>query len=325
MNLSSNLQVNPLPTNFSNLPAGGDVMERVENISPLASDDESSSLPLKGRNSLDLKPAKAVAEKLQEKKKRRKKKWKKPKDKPTRPLSAYNFFFQSQRSEMLGADAPSKELETLKKRVHCKTHGKIGFAEMARAIGAKWKALAPEERKVYEDQARKEKERYILELSTWKEVQKDKSAATDQNNGLDAMAAAAMASSPINSEFAGMRPQTDGNKVGESLRMAMVDGVHRRNLQMMQQRPQNLDYIRALQDRQLGLSNFNSSLMNYPSAAEASASALLKHFQNVNQTAPSPGHGISHLTFQPNPHLAAMRHLQYMSAGRFGSGDGICR
>ena len=109
------------------------------------------------------KPAKIVAEKITEKKKRRKKKWKKPKDKPNRPLSAYNLFFQSERAIMLGDDAPSLEAELIKKRVHCKTHGKIGFAEMARAIGNKWKNLDPESKKVYEMQAQKEKQRYAIE------------------------------------------------------------------------------------------------------------------------------------------------------------------
>jgi hypothetical protein len=107
-------------------------------------------------------------------KKKSKKRWKKPKGKPNRPLSAYNFFFRHQRTHMLGDDKPSPVMELLKKRVHCKTHGKIGFAEMAREIGRKWKALDPETKAEFEAMAKKEKERYDIELAKWKEAQSDK-------------------------------------------------------------------------------------------------------------------------------------------------------
>jgi len=102
---------------------------------------------------------------------RKKKKWKKPKDKPNRPLSAYNLFFAKERADMLGDDVPSPEQEALKKRIHCKTHGKIPFAVMAREIGAKWKALDDETKKPFVEKATKLKEKYLVELSAWKETQ----------------------------------------------------------------------------------------------------------------------------------------------------------
>jgi len=105
--------------------------------------------------------------------KKRKKKWTKPEGKPKRPLSAYNIFFAKERILMLGKDVPTAEQEALKKKVHCKTHGKISFAVMARTIGAKWKALGSNEKKVYENKAREEKARYLSELSSWKEAQKN--------------------------------------------------------------------------------------------------------------------------------------------------------
>lgn len=105
--------------------------------------------------------------------KKRKKKWTKPEGKPKRPLSAYNIFFAQERILMLGKDVPTAEQEALKKKVHCKTHGKISFAVMARTIGAKWKALGSNEKKIYEDRAREEKARYLAELTQWKEAQKN--------------------------------------------------------------------------------------------------------------------------------------------------------
>jgi len=74
---------------------------------------------------------------------------------------------------MLGKDVPTAEQEALKKKVHCKTHGKISFAVMARTIGAKWKALGSNDKKIYEDRAREEKARYLAELTSWKEAQKN--------------------------------------------------------------------------------------------------------------------------------------------------------
>lgn len=44
---------------------------------------------------------------------------------------------------------------------------------MARTIGAKWKALGSNEKTSYEERARKEKSRYLVELTTWKEEQKN--------------------------------------------------------------------------------------------------------------------------------------------------------
>jgi hypothetical protein len=119
----------------------------------------------------------------------------------------------------------------------------------------------------------------------------------------------------------------------------MADEVHRRNLSMLQHRPQELDYIRAMQDRQvdcatlLGLSRFDSKLMNYPSAAEASANAILQQFQGfqcIHQSPPSPRQSaqshhffdsdrLSQLAVSYPANLLAMRQLQYMS------NNGLCR
>ena len=51
------------------------------------------------------------------------------------------------------------------------SHGKIGFADLARKIAAKWKALTKEEREPFDTQAAAEKKRYAKELKVWKKEQ----------------------------------------------------------------------------------------------------------------------------------------------------------
>lgn len=100
------------------------------------------------------------------------KKWKKPKDKPNRPLSAYNLYFQQERISMVG-DCP-KVLDRNDNRLHRKTHGKVSFSEMAKVIGSKWQSLPASEKKPFEEKAAKLKEQYAIELKVWKEKQKEK-------------------------------------------------------------------------------------------------------------------------------------------------------
>jgi hypothetical protein len=239
-------------------------------------------------DTLKRKDPKAVADEMAEKKKRRKKKWKKPKDKPNRPLSAYNLFFRHERGLMLGDDAPSHEAEKLKKRVHCKTHGKIGFAEMAKSIGGKWKTLDPDIKVFYELQANKEKQRYEMELAAWKQAQKRKEDFNeDAMQGFDAFTAAALARNTMGSQGGLGSPNLHS-------RMMMADSFQRQNLSnLLQQRPTQdipYEYLRALQEqrqmeqsgilgRQRGL---DGTPFEYPSAAEASANAIMQQFQRQN-------------------------------------------
>jgi HMG (high mobility group) box len=83
--------------------------------------------------------------------------------KPKRPLSAYNFFFKIERTNIL-KQIPDVAADQKPRR----SHGKIGFKDLATRISAKWKSLAPEERSIFEAMAVCSKERYLVEKKEWK-------------------------------------------------------------------------------------------------------------------------------------------------------------
>jgi HMG (high mobility group) box len=235
----------------------------------------------------DSAPTQSESGKAETKKRRARKKWKKPKDKPNRPLSAYNLFFRKERALLLGDDADKAEQEKGKKRVHRKTHGKIGFAQMARIIGAKWKTLPEEEKSEFEEVAGKEKKRYAEELAGWKEEQKRK-AALERKNSKAKGKDSAMAG---DGDDGGSMSE---NHQQEALKMQMMQGMSRGNLPFFgadgqQRQMPTIEYLRAMQDERAASSLFGggrpamgnnfSSSNQYPNAAEASASALLQQFQ----------------------------------------------
>ena len=85
-------------------------------------------------------------------------------EKPRRNLSAYNFFFKLERQRIISdLPAPSEEKQPRN------SHGKIGFAKLARTIAAKWKSLDDEGRAPYIDLATDDKERYVREMKEWRE------------------------------------------------------------------------------------------------------------------------------------------------------------
>lgn len=87
---------------------------------------------------------------------------KRTRPKPKRPLSAYNFYFHSERQNIL-QDTPTR-----KEGKPRRSHGKIGFADLARSIAAKWKCISKEERATFDKKAAADKERYQREMAAWK-------------------------------------------------------------------------------------------------------------------------------------------------------------
>ena len=95
---------------------------------------------------------------------------KKEKNKPKRPLSAYNIFFKEERTRILeelpegdpkpdanNADGPTRKR---KKR----PHGKIGFESLAKAIGQRWQDLSSDQVEIYKKKAEQDMRRYKREM-----------------------------------------------------------------------------------------------------------------------------------------------------------------
>jgi hypothetical protein len=104
---------------------------------------------------------------------------KKPKDKPKRPLSAYNFFFKEEREKILKvvlAEDPEKidnekgnedyldddALGRLRKE-----GGKVSFEEMGKLIGQRWKNINPDRLTRYSELAAEDTERYKKEMQSY--------------------------------------------------------------------------------------------------------------------------------------------------------------
>ena len=85
-------------------------------------------------------------------------------EKPKRPLTAYNLFFQDER-EVLLAELPQT-------RTSKKGHGKIGFQDMARVISGRWKNVDPERLAYLNKIADANKARYKEEMKAYKRAQK---------------------------------------------------------------------------------------------------------------------------------------------------------
>ncbi|KAL3913946.1 MAG: hypothetical protein SGARI_000387, partial [Bacillariaceae sp.] len=130
---------------------------------------------------------------------------KKPKNKPKRPLSAYNIFFKDERAKILanipdkteedeegdgeekavkkeegengdekaeGGEAGDKKKSSGKKRKRV-PHGKIGFESLAKIVGQRWKELPPDELEQYKARAEEDMKRYRKEMEAYVQKQRE--------------------------------------------------------------------------------------------------------------------------------------------------------
>lgn len=104
---------------------------------------------------------------------------KKPKDKPKRPLSAYNYFFKEEREKILRivlAEDPTKVENDPESEDYLseevigrlkKEGGKVSFEEMGKIIGQRWKNIDPDRLAKYSEMASEDTERYKKEMQSY--------------------------------------------------------------------------------------------------------------------------------------------------------------
>jgi hypothetical protein len=104
-----------------------------------------------------------------------KKQTRKPKkNRPKRPLTAYNLYFKEERGNLLaerahqaddGAEDSPHTSEGTKRKRRKTPHGKIGFEEMAKTIAKRWKGIDSERLARYQEQAGELKRQYKEEVA----------------------------------------------------------------------------------------------------------------------------------------------------------------
>ena len=100
---------------------------------------------------------------------------KKAKDKPKRPLSAYNVFFKEERSRLLEERKQKSEarISDDKKKGGSK-NAKIGFESLAKVIGHRWQELTSDQVEYYKKKADEDMVRYKREMEAWNAANKAK-------------------------------------------------------------------------------------------------------------------------------------------------------
>ena len=113
------------------------------------------------------KPITGKGKKRVSPRKKKAKRVKKPKDMPRRPLSAYNIFFREERERMLKEHEQNARAARGEGSNEPLPEPRIGFENMAKTIGKRWKALSDEEMARYKKLAMEDMERYRRERDNY--------------------------------------------------------------------------------------------------------------------------------------------------------------
>lgn len=161
-----------------------DVSRLNEKANPIVVDSSDKNNKNKATAASEAPQTRAAAEEAGEQQpEAKKKRRKKAPGHPKRPLSAYNFFFKDERNRILNSISSSSdyyEKDQNRGRVGL-VHGKIGFEDLAKLIGTRWKETGPEERAPYEKLASDELHRYAIEMNAYDEIQNGYQSFVVQN------------------------------------------------------------------------------------------------------------------------------------------------
>jgi hypothetical protein len=218
--------------------------------------------------------------------------WKKPKDKPKRPLSAYNLFFQHERKKIITAlpEVESAKNDGLtqdqRRRMHRTTHGKIGFGDLARNIAQNWKTIDNSTKSIFSGWADAEKARYKNELDAWQKAQTDNGERTKTENkkktilSVSKSRSKSLAQSLKNPEETAAQPEPltpllASNYCTERAQLVQCMVNNQALLQFQQQNKHDVNVYE-------GLSQFQQDKMNYASVYEASAQFQQQKMNDAN-------------------------------------------
>jgi len=142
---------------------------------------------------------------------------KKPKGMPKRPLSAYNLYFQAQRTTILAVQ-------------NAGNGPRIGFEGLGKIIGKKWRDLSSIDKREYDKLAEKDSERYRKEMDTYHEMkakryEEEEKRAVSESKALSSICATSardVSSIGQASSFGGVNYNTKQQMQGGSIKVIPV-------------------------------------------------------------------------------------------------------
>lgn len=113
-------------------------------------------------------------------------------ERPKRPRTAYNYFFQDERQKLLdtlpepvvasNVNNTKAAAKKNKKKKNGKGHGKIGFCDLAKVISTKWRVVTPDQMVHYASLANADKMRYQQEMADFREHEQQQRQRQQQAN-----------------------------------------------------------------------------------------------------------------------------------------------